>query len=249
MKSKHREKTRLLGAAAIGGLAVVGGIAWFAPAFAAGPHQDAATVAVQAATQMPDLGPIVLTVLAAAFAVERVVELIWNYLEWALLNFGKWQPARLKGAAYLQFKSGTSVLLSAIFGVLLANFVSLGFFTALRPSAPGLLSGIASNLDAVISGLIIGVLAKPLHDLLELIAELKSFTANAAIRQREAAGAEMADGVLKLAQSEAQSMLDVPGMGPTRLSTGGFAEEEHNSDDSGAATERYIALLKNKTSL
>ena len=68
---------------------------------------------------------------------------------------------------------------------------------------------------------------------------------NAAVRQREAAGAAMADGVLKLAQSEAESMLEVPGLGRTSLT------EDLGTKPDGTAgqspTDKYIEVLHNRT--
>jgi hypothetical protein len=67
------------------------------------------------------------------------------------------------------------------------------------------------------------------------------------VRQREEAGAALADGVLKLAQSDAQSMIEVPGMGPTRLS--GAYDTEAVAASEGAPTDKYIEILHNRTSM
>jgi hypothetical protein len=99
----------------------------------------------------------------------------------------------------------------------------------------------------VVTGLIIGVTAKPIHDLIELLAELKNFMSNAAVRQREAAGAAMADGVLKLAQSEAESMLEVPGLGRTSLTGDYSARTEGAVADTQSPTDKYIDVLHNRT--
>jgi len=189
--------------------------------------------------------PILLATVATAFGIERLIELMWNFAEWIALSTRRVLPAGLKTASYLQFKSGVSVLLSAILGVLLANILNLHFFAALQQIAPGFTLDVPANWDVVVTGLIIGVMAKPIHDLIELLAELKNFMGNAAVRQREAAGAAMADGVLKLAQSEAESMIEVPGLGRTALS------EDYNARPDGAGaqspTEKYIEVLHNRT--
>ena len=70
----------------------------------------------------------------------------------------------------------------------------------------------------------------------------------------KAAGAALAEGVLKLAQSEAQAMVDVPGVGPARLPMGGSArgstlESDEVDDEEPSATERYIAILHNRTAV
>ena len=189
--------------------------------------------------------PLLLATLGTAFGIERLIELMWNFAEWIALSMGRQRPADLKTASYLQFKSGVSVLLSTILGVLLANVLNLHLFAALQLAAPGFTLDVPANWDVVVTGLIIGVLAKPIHDLIELLAELKNFMSNAAVRQREAAGAAMADGVLKLAQSEAQSMIEVPGLGRTPLN----ADFEAPADGTGpqSPTEKYIDVLHNRT--
>jgi hypothetical protein len=187
--------------------------------------------------------PMLLATLATAFGIERLIELMWNFGEWIALSTQRQRPADLKTAAYLQFKSGVSVLLSAILGVLLANILNLHFFAALQQIAPGFTLDVPPNWDVVVTGLIIGVMAKPIHDLIELLAELKNFMSNAAVRQREAAGAAMADGVLKLAQSEAESMIEVPGLGRTPLSEDFDAKPESGE----SPTAKYIDILHNRT--
>lgn len=187
--------------------------------------------------------PILLATLATAFGIERIIELMWNFVEWLALSTRRERPAGLKTASYLQFKSGVSVLLSAILGVLLANILNLHFFAVLQQVAPGFTLDVPANWDVVVTGLIIGVMAKPIHDFVELLAELKNFMGNAAVRQREAAGAAMAEGVLKLAQSEAESMIEVPGLGRTSLNEAYDAK----GDSSQSATEKYIEVLHNRT--
>ena len=187
--------------------------------------------------------PMLLATLATAFGIERLIELMWNFGEWIALSTRRERPADLKTASYLQFKSGVSVLLSAILGVLLANLLNLHFFAALQQIAPGFTLDVPANWDVVVTGLIIGVMAKPIHDLIELLAELKNFMSNAAVRQREAAGAAMADGVLKLAQSEAESMIEVPGLGRTPLNEAYDAKGEGGQ----SPTEKYIDMLHNRT--
>jgi hypothetical protein len=191
--------------------------------------------------------PILLAISATAFGIERLIELMWNFAEWITLSTRRGRPADLKTASYLQFKSGVSVLLSAILGVILANMLNLHFFAALQQIAPGFTLAVPANWDVVVTGLIIGVTAKPIHDLIELLAEFKNFMSNAAVRQREAAGAAMADGVLKLAQSEAESMIEVPGMGRTPLTGDYGVRTEDIEADTQATTDKYIDMLHNRT--
>lgn len=205
----------------------------------------------QASEPAPTLWPLILAMLVLALGVERVMELLWNYVEWLLLNTRRLNAADLKGSIYLKFKSATSVLLGAILGVLLASLFSLHLFAALQPLALGFLGGVPVNWDVALTGVVVGVLAKPVHDFVGLLAELKNLAGSAAVRQREEAGAAMAEGVLKLAQSDAQGMIEVPGMGPTRLTGGEFgAEEEEGAGASEQSpTERYIEILHNRTTL
>jgi hypothetical protein len=95
-------------------------------------------------------------------------------------------------------------------------------------------------------------LSAPAHDLLGIITQLKNLLGNSAIRQRELAGAALADGVLKLAQSDAQAMIDVPGVGPARIARPGtsYRTGEEGDEEEGAqptATEHYIEVLRNRT--
>ncbi|MCX6044797.1 MAG: hypothetical protein NT075_06760 [Chloroflexi bacterium] len=190
--------------------------------------------------------------LIAAVGVERAVEIIWNYLEWMLLGVGKWPAAQLKSAPYLQFKSGTSLITGIILGILIANATGMHLFGSLKPFSPDVLAGMPAAWDVLMTGFLIGVGAKPVHDLLGILTQFKNFLGSSAIRQREAAGAALAEGVLKLAQSDAQAMVDVPGIGPARMpSTAGA----HSFDSDGATTversssEKYIELLHKRTSL
>ena len=212
------------------------------------PLAARAAAVQQEAAAAPSLWPLLLALLAAAIAVERTLELLWNYLEWALLTLKRLHATDLKSSAYVKFKSGTCVLLGAIAGVGLAGLFTLHLFAALQPLAHGFIGPIPANWDVVLSGIVVGVLAKPLHDGIGILAGLKNFLDGAAVRQREAAGAALADGVLKLAQSDAQSMIEVPGMGPTRL-TGAYEAEAAAPAEESSPTDKYIEILRNRTSM
>jgi hypothetical protein len=206
--------------------------------------------AVQQETAVaPSVWPLLLALFAAAIAVERALELLWNYLEWILLNTKRLHATDLKSSAYVKFKSGTCVLLGAIGGVGLAGLFTLHLFAALQPLALGFIGPIPANWDVVLSGIVVGVLAKPLHDGIGILAGLKNFLDGAAVRQREAAGAALADGVLKLAQSDAQSMIEVPGMGPTRLTGAYEGEAATPAAEESSPTDKYIEILHNRTSM
>ena len=61
----------------------------------------------------------------------------------------------------------------------------------------------------------------------------------------------MAEGVLKLAQSDAQALIDVPGVGPARLAQPGQARPGEEGDNVGptpSGTEQYIRILHERTS-
>ena len=200
------------------------------------------------------IGTILVPILTASIGVERAIEIIWNYLEWILLSFGRWQADQLKSPQYLQFKSGTSLVFGVILGIIVTNFTGIRIFELLRPTSAGLLDNMPVTWDVLITGFIIGAGSKPAHDILGIITQLKNFLGTSAIRQREAAAASLAEGVLKLAQSEAQAMVDVPGVGPARIPMGpssrGFpGEEEETETDEKSATERYIEILRSRTAV
>jgi hypothetical protein len=198
--------------------------------------------------------PVLLPILLAAVGVERAIEIIWNYLEWILLSFGRWQAEQLKSPQYLQFKSGTSLVFGIMLGIIVTNFTGMRIFELLRPTAAGLLDNMPLTWDILITGFIIGAGSKPAHDLLGILTQVKYFLNTSAIRQRETAAAALADGVLKLAQSEAQAMVDVPGIGPARIPMGPTArglpgEEEEAEIVEKSATERYIEILRSRTAV
>lgn len=210
------------------------------------PHAAVAAPAAQeVGAAAPNLWPLLAGVAAAAFAIERMMELLWNFVEWLALSGGRWRAANLRTTHYQKFKSGASVLLGALLGILAANLLNLYLFAALEFQAPAFALDVPANWDLVFTGLIIGVTAKPIHDLIGLLAETKNFMASAAIRQREAAAASLADGVLKLAQSEAENMVEVPGLGFTRLTEEGDETPAPGAEKS--PTDRYIDILHNRT--
>lgn len=198
--------------------------------------------------------PVLLPIVIAAVGVERAIEIIWNYLEWILLSFGRWQAEQLKSPQYLQFKSGTSLIFGVMLGIIVTNFTGIRLFELLRPTTPGLFDTMPITWDILITGFIIGAGSKPVHDILGIITQFKNFLGASAIRQRETAAAALANGVLKLAQSEAQGMVDVPGVGPSRIPMGPPTRGLPGEDDEAgmaepSATERYIELLRSRTAV
>jgi hypothetical protein len=113
-----------------------------------------------------------------------------------------------------------------------------------------LLESVPSVWDVLITGFVIGAATKPMHDFLGIITQTKNLLGSSALKQREAAGSMMAEGVLKLAQSDAQALIDVPGVGPARLATGG---RRHGDDDdepvspSISTTDQYIRTIHERT--
>lgn len=215
---------------------------------------SAAPLAQDVANSVPaSFWATITPLLIASVGVERAVEIIWNYLEWMLLGVAKWQAAQLKSPSYLQFKSGTSLITGIILGILIANATGMHLFGSLKPLSPDILAGMPAAWDVLITGFLIGVASKPVHDMLGIITQLKNFLGSSAIRQREAAGAALAEGVLKLAQSDAQAMVDVPGIGPARMpSTAGahsFDLNDGTITSERSSSEKYIDLLHKRTSL
>ena len=195
---------------------------------------------------------VLLPLLAATIAVERFIEVLWNYIDWALLNMRGWQPTDLQNVQYTQFKSGTSLVLGVVLGILIANYTGMRLFDYLRPLTPRLLDAVPPVWDVLITGFVIGAGTKPTHDLLGIITQTKNLLSSSALKQREAAGAMMAEGVLKLAQSDAQALIDVPGVGPARLATG---NHRHGDDDDEpmpspiSTTEQYIRTIHERMTL
>lgn len=218
---------------------------------------------VQEATATNSIWPVLMPLGTASIGVERATEVVWNYIEWALLNGRNWKPADLKSAQYLQFKSGTSMLLGVIVGILVANYTNMRLFEYLSDFVPGFIDSVPALWDTLITGLIIGAGAKPAHEILGLITHAKHFLGNASINQRENAGAALAEGILKLAESESKRMVDVPGLGPSRIpspaaSVRGPAASSpipEGMEGDGASTEaatvsdmeRYAEMLHNRT--
>ena len=84
-----------------------------------------------------------------------------------------------------------------------------------------------------------------------IITQTKNLLGSAAVKQREAAGAMLADAVLKLAQSDAQALIDVPGVGPARLAQ---PNQLRGDDDEPAispisTTEQYIQTIRQRTTM
>lgn len=216
-----------------------------AVALAAAPAQEAAGD--------PALWPVLLPLLASAIAVERIIEVIWNYIDWGLLNTRGWTPTDLRSSQYTQFKSGTSLLLGIVFGILISNYTGMRLFDYLRPLTPRLLESVPAVWDVLITGFVIGAGTKPMHDLLGIITQTKNLLGSSAVKQREAAGAMLAEGVLKLAQSDAQALIDVPGVGPSRLASPGQAMRGDDEDEAPptafSSTEQYIRTIHERTTL
>lgn len=218
----------------------------------------------QEAINNSSIWPILLPLGTAAIGVERTIEVVWNYVEWALLNGRNWQPADLKAPQYMQFKSGTSMLLGIIVGILLANYTNMHLLSYLKDFAPGFLDNVPMLWDTLLTGLIIGSGAKPAHEILGMLTHAKNFLGNASINQRESAGAALAEGIMKLAESERKQMVDVPGLGPSRIpapaaargiaSPAGAPAPNGTEDDDGSDAqetisdvERYAQMLHNRT--
>jgi hypothetical protein len=200
--------------------------------------------------QTPSLWMLVFPLMAASLAVERLIEVLWNYIDWTLLNTRGWEPANLRASQYTNFKSGTSLVLAVVLGVIIANYTGMRLFDYLRPLTPRLLDSVPSVWDVLITGFVIGATTKPIHDILGIITQTKNLLGSSALKQREAAGAMMAEGVLKLAQSDAQALIDVPGVGPARLATGARRpgdDEDEPASPSISTTDQYIRTIHERT--
>jgi hypothetical protein len=207
---------------------------------------SAADSSQQQDTGSLSLWPILLPLIASSLAIERMVEVFWNYVDWILLNLRNWQPAQIKSPQYVQFKSGTSLVIGVVLGILISNFTGMRLFEYLRPLVPNFLDSAPGAWDVIVTGFIIGAGSKPIHDLIGMLTETKHLLGNSAIKQREIAGAAVADSMLKIAQSEAQLMIDVPGVGPARLSAPGEGDQEAEGDAFSTAVQ-YLDDIRNRT--
>jgi hypothetical protein len=234
-RSSTRVPTRKWSIAVGAGAALI----WPALAQAASLNQDAAS--------SPSQWPLLLALLATAFVIERLLELFWSYLEALIVRFGRQRPVALESTSYVKFKTGTSVLLAAILGILLAGLFQMQLLAALQPLALGFIGAVPVNWDAVITGLVIGLTAVPIHEIIGFLGAFRRFFASAALHQREEAGAALATGVLRLAESETQSMVEVPGMGLTQIAPGGVGSEDSKAAEV-SPTDRYIQIIRSRTS-
>ncbi|MCL4833808.1 MAG: hypothetical protein KJZ86_15300 [Caldilineaceae bacterium] len=210
----------------------------------------AAAQTAQEAAGGPAIWPVLLPLLAAAASVERAVELGWNYVEWGLMRFVGWRPSDLKAASYSQFKSGTSLLAGVVLGIVVVNYSSMRLMAHIQPLIPTFFVGDASQMglwDVLITGAVVGAGSKPAHDILGIITQLKNFTGNSAIKQREQAGAALAEGIMKLSQGQAPAAaysIDVPGMEPSAATARSRMLEETGSRAAPEVrVERYARAI------
>ncbi len=194
----------------LGGLLLIG--AWPELALAAGLEQ---TVEPTVTLIMPAMVPLA----GASVGIERILELIWHYLEWGAMRFFRWRPSDLKTPSYVAFKRSTSLLVGIFLGIVVSNYSGMRLMGYLNPLVPGFLDQIPDLWDIIVTGLLIGAGAKPTHDILGIITQLKHLIGSTALKQRELAGAALADSILKLRQADAPSSyrVDVPGMGTTQV--------------------------------
>jgi hypothetical protein len=229
-----------------------GGALWLvlgsAVAAAASPAQD-----VSSSNGL--IWTALLPFVTASVTVERIIELGWNYLEWGLLRFAGWNSNELKLAAYVQFKSGTSLLAGIILGILVSNYTGLRLLALFRPELPNLLSNVSPVWDIILTGIVIGAGSKPAHDILLLLTQVKNFMGNNALKQRELAGAAMAESIQRLGQANVSYTVDVPGVGPTAIGAGSaraarsriVADTSQGDDMSEKPTvEEYADLTRRK---
>lgn len=213
-----------------------------APALAAAPLQESTTESSSTRALL-----VVLAITMVAIGVQLIIEVIWNYLEWFLMNVRNWTPSDIKSPQYQQFKSGTSLLIGAVIGIMVVNLTGMRLFQYFEPLIPAFVTDVPAAVDVLLTGLLIGAVTKPLHDLFTLLAKTKDFMGSSAIRQRELASDALASGVLKLAQSEAQALVDVPGIGPARLPVPPELADREPGSGERSPTERYVDLLHNRT--
>lgn len=232
---------RRLGWGVFGGSLLVGALPKLT--LAAGLEQ---TVGTEITTVVPAMVPL----LGAAAGVERLMELGWHYLEWGALRFFGWRPSDLKSPGYIAFKRSTSLLAGIFLGVVISNYSGMRLMGYLSQTLPGFLDQVPDLWDILVTGLMIGAGTKPTHDLLGIITQVKNLIGSTALKQREEAGAALADSILKLRQADAPASyrVDVPGVGATQVpgSSAQAAPRNRMLDESGGRRrERNIDRYAN----
>ncbi len=232
---------RRLGWGVFGGLFLAGALPKLT--LAAGTEQ---AIGTEITTVMPAMVPL----LGAAAGIERLMELGWHYLEWGALRFLGWRPSDLKSPGYVAFKRSTSLLAGIFLGVVVSNYSGMRLMAYLGQSLPGFLVQVPDMWDILVTGLMIGAGTKPTHDLLGIITQVKNLIGSTALKQREEAGAALADSILKLRQADAPASsyrVDVPGVGATQV-PGAPAQAPRNrmlDESGGRRRERNIDRYAN----
>lgn len=206
---------RRLGWSALGGMLMAG----LLPTLALAAGLEQSIVESELAPIMPAMVPLV----GAAAGIERLLELGWHYLEWGALRFFGWRPSDLKSPGYVAFKRSTSLLAGIFLGVVVSNYSGMRLMGYLNQTLPGFLDQVPDLWDIVITGLMIGAGTKPTHDILGIITQLKNLIGSTALKQKEQAGAALAESILKLRQADAPAAsyrVDVPGAGPAQVAGG-----------------------------
>lgn len=229
------------------GLGVFGGL------FAAGALPKltlAAELEQTVGTEITTVVPAMVPLLGAAAGIERLMELGWHYLEWGALRFLGWRPSDLKSPGYIAFKRSTSLLAGIFLGVVVSNYSGMRLMAYLGQSLPGFLDQVPDLWDILITGFMVGAGTKPTHDLLGIITQVKNLIGSTALKQREEAGAALADSILKLRQADAPASyrVDVPGVGATQVpgAPGQAAARNRMLDETGGRRrERNIDRYAN----
>ena len=170
-------------------------------------------------TEVTPVLPATIPLVGAAAGIERLLELGWHYLEWFALRFLGWRPSDLKSPGYVAFKRSTSLLLGIILGIVVTNYSGMRLMGYLNQTLPGFLDQVPDMWDILVTGLMIGAGTKPTHDILGILTQLKNLIGSTALKQKEQAGAALADSILKLRQADAPASyrVDVPGVGATQV--------------------------------
>ncbi len=234
------EFLRRFGWGVFGGLFLAGALPKLM--LAAGTEQ---TVGTEITTVVPAMVPL----LGAAAGIERLMELGWHYLEWGALRFLGWRPSDLKSPGYIAFKRSTSLLAGIFLGVVVSNYSGMRLMAYLGQTLPGFLDQVPDLWDILVTGLMIGAGTKPTHDLLGIITQVKNLIGSTALKQREEAGAALADSILKLRQADAPASyrVDVPGVGATQVpgAPGQAARNRMLDESGGRRRERNIDRYAN----
>ena len=205
---------RRLGWSALGGMLMAG----LLPTLALAAGLEQSIVESELAPIMPGDGSRLLGPRPGSSGSLSWAGTIWNGAPCAFSAGGQ---GDLKSPGYVAFKRSTSLLAGIFLGVVVSNYSGMRLMGYLNQTLPGFLDQVPDLWDIVITGLMIGAGTKPTHDILGIITQLKNLIGSTALKQKEQAGAALAESILKLRQADAPAASLPRGRAGRRSRAGG----------------------------